>query len=90
MVVGLAVGWTNESDDALANKVAQQIIGDIAAQAKQLGQSLDWRYLNYAEKWQDVIASYGTDNVAQLKKVSKMYDPKGIFQKNVPGGFKLH
>ncbi|KAI0124989.1 hypothetical protein BJ170DRAFT_696539 [Xylariales sp. AK1849] len=89
VIVGVAVGWADESNDALATQVAQEIIADINAQAKKLDEHFDLIYLNYAMDWQNVIPSYGTENVAKLKHVSRKYDPKGVFQKNVPGGFKL-
>ena len=89
VVVGVAVGWTNESDDALVTQVAQQIIAEIDEQAKELGEFFDFIYLNYAMNWQNVIGSYGAENVATLQKVSKKYDPNGVFQKGVPGGYKL-
>lgn len=38
---------------------------------------------------QPVIKHYGPENVAKLWKVAKKYDPKGVFQKLVPGGQKL-
>jgi hypothetical protein len=89
VIVGVALGWVDESDDAIVTQAAQELIADIDEQAKNLGEYNDFKYLNYAENWQDPIGGYGAENVATLRKVSKAYDPKGIFQKNVPGGFKL-
>jgi len=48
-----------------------------------------YEYLNYSYKTQMPIQGYGADNVARLKAASRMYDPAQIFQKFVPGGFKL-
>ncbi|KAL2200173.1 hypothetical protein P885DRAFT_28222 [Corynascus similis CBS 632.67] len=53
------------------------------------GGLLPWRYLNYADKSQDPIASYGEDNVKFLREVAARYDPGEVFQKLCPGGFKL-
>lgn len=89
VIVGVAVGWTNESDDALVTQVAQQIVAEINEKARDLGEDFEFVYLNYAMDWQDVIGSYGANNVAKLQSVSKRYDPDGVFQKNVPGGYKL-
>lgn len=89
VIVGVAMGWTHESDDALVTRVAQQIIADIDERAKELDEHFDFIYLNYAMDWQDVIRSYGAENVAKLQAVSKKYDPNGVFQRKVPGGFKL-
>jgi len=46
-------------------------------------------YLNYAAPWQKPITSYGQANKNFLQSVSKEYDPNSLFQKAVPGGFKL-
>ncbi len=36
--------------------------------------------LNYAAPWPDPISGYGAAVKAQLQAVSKMYDPRGVFQ----------
>lgn len=46
-------------------------------------------YLNYAGEHQDPLGGYGTANVAKMAALSKKYDPKGVFQKLVPGGWKI-
>ena len=38
---------------------------------------------------QEVIASYGEENVARLKQIAASYDPDAVFQNLVPGGQKL-
>jgi hypothetical protein len=53
------------------------------------GGLLEWRYLNYADKSQDPIASYGESNVQFLKDVTAKYDPETVFQTLCPGGFKI-
>ena len=49
-----------------------------------------FQYLNYAAPFQDPFASYGEKNLQLLREVSKKYDPDQVFQKLVPGGFKLN
>lgn len=53
------------------------------------GKSNEYEYLNYAAPGQDPVASYGAANQAGLRSVSRKYDPDQIFQKGVPGAFKL-
>ena len=48
-----------------------------------------WKYLNFAASFQDPLGSYGKKELKQLKKVAHKYDPSGVFQTLVPGGFKL-
>ncbi|KAI1840790.1 hypothetical protein JX266_012997 [Neoarthrinium moseri] len=50
---------------------------------------LDWIYLNYADRSQDPLGSYGAENLRLLKEVAARYDPGGVFQTLCPGGFKL-
>jgi len=38
---------------------------------------------------EDVFEGYGRDSAANMRRVSEKYDREGVFQKNVPGGFKL-
>lgn len=55
----------------------------------EVGGDVDWEYLNYADYTQDPLKTYGTESVAFLKKVAEKYDPAGVFQMRVPGGFKI-
>ncbi|KAI1078807.1 FAD-binding domain-containing protein [Whalleya microplaca] len=50
---------------------------------------MDWLYMNYADKTQDVLGSYGIENVDRIKRVATKYDPDQVFQKLCPGGWKI-
>ena len=50
---------------------------------------LPWVYMNYADKSQEPLASYGMENVKKLKNAAVKYDPGEVFQKLCPGGFKI-
>ena len=50
---------------------------------------LQWTYLNYADKSQDPLTSYGVENVRKIRDVAARYDPEQVFQKLCPGGFKI-
>jgi hypothetical protein len=49
-----------------------------------------FHYLNFAAWFQDPLGSYGQEQKAKLKEVARKYDPTGVFQRQVPGGFKLY
>jgi hypothetical protein len=83
------LSWQLPLDNARVEAAMQQLESDIVALEKQLGIFNEFVYLNYAAQWEDPIAGYGEQNVQFLKSVSKRYDPQGVFQKAVPGGFKL-
>ncbi|KAH6883028.1 hypothetical protein BKA58DRAFT_447730 [Alternaria rosae] len=48
-----------------------------------------YKYLNFAASFQDPLGSYGGVELEKMKKAARRYDPTGVFQTQVPGGFKL-
>ena len=85
----LTVTWNSASDDALVTQKAQELYTRSEAAAEELGVQNKYLYLNYAAEWQDPIAGYGSEVKARLQATSRKYDPRGVFQNQVPGGFKL-
>lgn len=85
----LNVSWNSQADDERIYSQAKALFDKAECVAKELGVYNEYVYLNYAAPWQDPITGYGAASKAYLQAVSKKYDPKGIFQTQVPGGFKL-
>jgi hypothetical protein len=85
----LTVSWDTIADDERIEQHAKDLFQQSEDEAKKLGLYNEYLYLNYAAPWQDPISGYGAAQKAKLQAVSKKYDPQGIFQKQVPGGFKL-
>ena len=85
----LSVSWLAEADDTFISKTAKKLFDEIDKRAGEEGLAVGWKYLNYAAKWQDVIGGYGEVNRKKLQEASRKYDPDGLFQKGVPGGYKL-
>ena len=81
--------WNNTASNNLVEATAQKMIEEVNGIAKGMGLLREFQYMNYADPSQDPIASYGGDNVNFLKRVSKKYDSRGVFQTKVPGGFKV-
>ncbi|KAL5419943.1 hypothetical protein PMIN03_000161 [Paraphaeosphaeria minitans] len=81
--------WPNPLNNQMVYNRMRILENALIALAKDKGVYNEWVYLNYASQWQNPITGYGASEVAFLKSVSKQYDPQGIFQKAVPGGFKL-
>ncbi|KAK7984770.1 oxidoreductase [Apiospora saccharicola] len=77
----------DESDGNLFN--TRRMFEQFEVEAARLGVRNPYVYLNYAASWQDPIGGYGDGNKGFLQEVSRNYDPQGLFQKSVPGGFKL-
>jgi hypothetical protein len=89
IVILVAALWSNSTANDLVEKKAGQAVDNIAALAESMGLLHEFQYLNYADPSQNPIGSYGPENVHNLRKASRKYDPKGVFQRQVPGGFKL-
>lgn len=64
-------------------------VAEIEAYAESLGAGIEFRYGNYCDGSQDPFATYGEENLKHMKEVSEKYDPRGLFQSRVPGGFKV-
>lgn len=87
VLVDIGAAYNNAADDATVQAAVQKIFNQHVRILKKAGLFLDWTYLNYAGSNQDPIGTYG--DLATLRRVSKKYDPKGLFQTAVPGAFKL-
>jgi hypothetical protein len=88
-VILISALWNDTASNNIVKQTAQKLTNDINDIAKRMGLLNDFVYLNYADPSQDPFSSYGRDNVRLLEKTSRKYDPRGIFQYKVPGGFKL-
>ncbi|KAK6523662.1 hypothetical protein TWF281_001638 [Arthrobotrys megalospora] len=88
-IINLTHQWADPSHDAAILASLDEIMTASIARAKARNAYHPYFYLNYARKQDNPIGSYGTASVNRLKIVSKYYDPCGIFQDRVPGGFKI-
>ena len=85
----LSAYWDDPADDDLVNAQAKAFWAGVKQAAVEMGVDNRYVYLNYASTWEDPIAGYGEDVKERLQRVSRKYDPEGVFQKQCPGGFKL-
>jgi FAD/FMN-containing dehydrogenase len=83
------VSWPLATDNARVEAALKSLETAIKAKMQEHGVANEWVYLNYAAAWQDPLRSYGQQNVNFMKGVSQQYDPRGLFQNGMPGGFKL-
>ncbi|KAI1172034.1 oxidoreductase FAD-binding protein [Nemania sp. FL0916] len=89
-VFGLVtVGYDNSADDSIVQSAVQAIVNKHIQILRKKNLYNPFQYLNYADISQDPFTSYGKQNKARLQAASLKYDPSGVFQKRVPGGFKL-
>ena len=85
----LAGIWNDTASNDMVEQTAKKMVDDVNGIAQGMGLLHGFQYLNYADPSQDPIGSYGKDNVRGMREVSRKYDLKGVFQRQVPGGFKL-
>jgi len=83
------VQWDDAADDEALQSAASTYMQKVTQLTKQEGKSNEWIYLNYALQDQDPLGSYGQANLDKIEAAAKAYDPSGVFQKLVPGGFKI-
>ncbi|KAH9897446.1 6-hydroxy-D-nicotine oxidase [Xylariomycetidae sp. FL2044] len=79
-------------DAALEAEARRRLVAyreTVKARSVELGVGVEFEYLNYADKTQSPLATYGEDNIAFMRRVAAQYDPKGIWRTRMPGGFKL-
>ena len=89
MLVYLSATWNSSADSAVVGAAPDKLLNDIIKASTASGTFNRFVDLNHANKDQDPIAGYGASIKVQLQSVSKKYDPFGVFQTAVPGGFKL-
>lgn len=83
------LSWKDSRDDRLFREISDSTITEINNYAKSINKDNEYIYLDYANKNQNPLRGYGSDNLRKLRIIAEQYDPEGVFQKLVPGGFKL-
>ncbi|KAK2764444.1 hypothetical protein FQN54_009138 [Arachnomyces sp. PD_36] len=85
----LDVTWDTPEEEIIFRAASEKMIAELAAYAGSVGGLNEFIYLDYADSTQNPLRGYGEENLQKLKRVSEKYDPDGVFQTAVPGGFKV-
>ncbi|KAI7909451.1 FAD binding domain-containing protein [Pyricularia oryzae] len=88
MFLGM-LAYKDPSLESLVNAKMTAWVDDIKKFAASKGADDEYLFLNYAHISQSPFRSYGQKNLAFMKEVADKYDPRGVFQINMPGGFKI-
>ncbi|KAJ0120684.1 hypothetical protein J7T55_015416 [Diaporthe amygdali] len=88
-VVLINPAWKLADDDTRIFAEVESLVKELRRLARDKGLLHRYIFTNYGYSKDDVIAGYGDESVSKLKATSEKYDPEGLFQKGVPGGFKL-
>lgn len=81
--------WTQPGDDGRIFAAVEALVADFRRLAGEKGLLHRYVFTNYAYQKDNVMVGYGQQSLAKLRKASQKYDPEGMFQRGVPGGFKL-
>ncbi|KAL8651007.1 MAG: hypothetical protein Q9210_003490 [Variospora velana] len=87
VVAQLTGTWKDSEDTAAVEATALKLIDSIDREARAVEMETGYIYLNYAHAGQNVFGE--GQRKEGLREISRKYDPEGIFQRAVPGGFKL-
>lgn len=82
-------GWKGAERDAAFEDAQRELISEIKAFAQSRGKDHPYIYLPYAYSDQKPLESYGIPNIEKIRAAAAKYDPEGVFQSMVPGGFKI-
>jgi hypothetical protein len=78
------------ADDERNHQGVEKLLAESRAMAGEKGLLHRYIFTNYAYYKETVFEEYRKKRLAKLCETSKSFDPKGVFQNSVPGGFKLH
>ncbi|KAF4582184.1 FAD binding domain protein [Ophiocordyceps camponoti-floridani] len=89
IVIWLSSRWKDASLDEMMQKASREFTEAVEAVARKHGTLDPFVYVNFAGSFQSPLCGYGPDNVAHLRRMAAKYDPRGVFQRLMSGGFKL-
>ncbi|KAL4892375.1 hypothetical protein BDV59DRAFT_208689 [Aspergillus ambiguus] len=89
MILNFAFRWEDSADDMRILRSITNLINRVNVRTHATGLYEPFLYMNYASGFQDVLESYGTENLNRLKDISRKYDPDQVFQTLQRGYFKL-
>ncbi|KAK8080876.1 hypothetical protein PG997_008694 [Apiospora hydei] len=83
------VEWIGSEYDDAVFAWAEKTTNAINAATRAAGLYDAFNYMGDAAGFQEIYQGYGDANEARLREVSRKYDPERVFQKMLPGGFKI-
>ncbi|KAL2150094.1 hypothetical protein VTH82DRAFT_7770 [Thermothelomyces myriococcoides] len=81
--------WTRPEDDNRVFAAVESLLANMRQLAAKRGCLHRYIYANYGYHKDDIMAGYGEKSLERLREVSRKYDPDGMFQRGIAGGFKL-
>ncbi|KAL5363590.1 hypothetical protein BJX96DRAFT_187108 [Aspergillus floccosus] len=83
------VEWIGSDYDDIVAKWVEDTTYKINNATKEAGLYDPFNYMGDAAGFQSIFPGYGEVNHLKLQKIARKYDPSGVFQTLMPGGFKV-
>ncbi|EHA49069.1 oxidoreductase [Pyricularia oryzae 70-15] len=87
--LAVSLGESEGASDHVIESAVQGLVGRAQRKAREMGVYRSYVQATYADSWQNPLDRRSASTVEDLIAVSREYDPAGVFQYQVPGGFKL-
>ena len=81
--------WDSPADVATMRNTMAHMAEFMTKESKAVGKYLPYKFANDASRIQNVMASYGTENLARMKTVSRKFDRDQVFQTLQGGGWRI-
>ncbi|PWY74321.1 FAD-binding domain-containing protein [Aspergillus heteromorphus CBS 117.55] len=83
------VEWIGEAYDDIVNQWVEETTYLINNKTLEAGFYDPFNYMGDAAGFQDIFGGYGAGGLERLRTVAMRYDPDGVWQRFMPGGFKV-
>ena len=81
--------WSSPNDDDIMFSETDKLMSDIKAISEKFGLSHRYIFPNHSWGLQNILAGYGEERLADLRKAQEKWDPEGLFQTVIGGGYKI-
>ncbi|KGO52166.1 FAD linked oxidase, N-terminal [Penicillium expansum] len=83
------VEWIGSAYDDVVASWVEETTYKINNATQKAGLYEAFNYIGDAAGFQSIFPGYGAENHQKLRDIAKKYDPQGVFQTLMPGGFKV-
>lgn len=83
------VEWIGSAYDEIVASWVEETTYKINNATQKAGLHDAFNYIGDAAGFQSIFPGYGAENHEKLRDIAKKYDPRGVFQTLMPGGFKV-
>jgi hypothetical protein len=84
------VEWIGSAYDDIVAEWVENTTYAINNATQKAGLYDAFNYIGDAAGFQSIFPGYGDTNHKRLINIAKKYDPERVFQKLMPGGFKVY